>query len=149
MCDMSHVTYHMSYITCNILHTFFVFTKWWSLLVEALLSTWSTFLFLFLKHKFFDKDITWKRQRNPCRLGQTLLLVLVFPLCYGAEWTEGDFGRLWWCGDRGGRGEGLWKTASWRIHQDQEPQEGGWSLLLCDWRTQCSLGCRTNSVIIY
>ena len=39
-CHMSHVTCHVSHVTCHLSNVtfFFVRTKWWSLLVEGLLS---------------------------------------------------------------------------------------------------------------
>ena len=46
-CNVSHVTCHVSHVTCHMSHvTFFLllffWTKWWSLLVEGLLSTGPT-----------------------------------------------------------------------------------------------------------
>ena len=40
-CHVSHVTCHMPRVTCHVSHLFLFFflTKWWSLLVEGLLST--------------------------------------------------------------------------------------------------------------
>ena len=42
MCHVSRVTCHMSRVTCHMSPFFFFLTKWWSLLVEGLLSTGPT-----------------------------------------------------------------------------------------------------------
>ena len=53
---MSHVVCHVSCVTCHMSHvtffSFFFLTKWWSFLVEGLLSTGPTPFSLFVKAKW-------------------------------------------------------------------------------------------------